>query len=279
MPSPFPGMDPFLEAHWGDVHSRLSVYTCDLLQQRLPVDLVASVKEYVVLSCEDPIEGWSKPQRWRPDVSVNEQESAVALIEPETTLLDADKPIIVDAEPQTMREVRILDSQSRLVTSIEFLSPSNKIGEDERHTFRRKQSDLVASGVNLVEVDLILGGGWTIHPSQVETPPECQGPYRISVTRVRYPHRIECYLTNLRNSLPRIRIPLRRGETDIVLNLQELITLAYDRGAYHRRLNYATAPRPQLSPEDHAWMTDLLSASGHLPPTSPSPPPSLIPHS
>ena len=271
MPSPFPGMDPFLEAHWGDVHAALSIYARDQLQQRLPSDLVASVEEYVVLACEEPIEDWSKPQRWRPDESVNELKAALALIEPETELLDADTPIIVDAEPQTMREVRILDSQSRLVTSIEFLSPSNKIGEDERHTFRRKQSDLVASGVNIVEVDPILGGGWTIHPSQVETPTECQTPYRISVTRVRYPHRIECYLTNLRNSLPRIRIPLRRGETDIVLDLQELITLAYDRGAYHRRLNYAIAPRPPFNAEDNAWMTTHLIASGRLPP-EPLPP-------
>jgi len=23
MPSPFPGMDPYLEAHWGDIHTRL----------------------------------------------------------------------------------------------------------------------------------------------------------------------------------------------------------------------------------------------------------------
>ena len=63
MPSPFPGMDPFLEAHWGDIHAALSIYARDQLQQRLPNDLVASVEEYVVLACEDPIEGWSKPQR------------------------------------------------------------------------------------------------------------------------------------------------------------------------------------------------------------------------
>ena len=268
MPSPFPGMDPFLEAHWSDVHSRLSVYACDLLQERLPSDLVASVEEYVVLTSEDPIEGWSKPQRWRPDVSVSEHSTSVAIEEPATAILDADDPVIVDAEPQTMREVRILDSHNRIVTSIEFLSPSNKIGEDERHAFRRKQNELVAAGVNIVEVDLILRGGWAIHPSQVETPPQCQGPYRISVTRVRYPLRIECYVITLQNPLPRVRIPLRRGETDIVLNLQELMTLAYDRGAYQRRLNYASASRPPLSPEDDAWATALLTAQGRLPPPS-----------
>ena len=32
MPSPFPGMDPFLEAHWGDVHARLIVNACNQIQ-------------------------------------------------------------------------------------------------------------------------------------------------------------------------------------------------------------------------------------------------------
>lgn len=27
--SPFPGMDPYLETHWGDLHSRLVVYMSD----------------------------------------------------------------------------------------------------------------------------------------------------------------------------------------------------------------------------------------------------------
>ena len=262
MPSPFPGMDPFLEAHWGDVHAALTIYTRDQLQPRLPGDLVASVEEYVALASEDPDEGWSKPQRWRPDVSVNEYHAIQTVETPPVAILDAAEPVIVDAEPQTMREIRILDSQSRLVTSIEFLSPSNKAGEDERRAFRRKQSDLVASGANIVEVDLLIGGGWTIHPSQVETPIECQRPYRISVTRVRYPHRIECYVTPLQKPLPRIRIPLRRDETDIVLDLQELITLAWERGAYGRRLNYATAPCPPLRPEDEAWAVERLASLG-----------------
>ena len=29
MPSPFPGMDPYLESHWRDVHARLIVYISD----------------------------------------------------------------------------------------------------------------------------------------------------------------------------------------------------------------------------------------------------------
>ena len=46
MASPFPGMDPYLERFWGDVHSRLVTYACDQIQERLPVDLIA--EEYEV---------------------------------------------------------------------------------------------------------------------------------------------------------------------------------------------------------------------------------------
>ena len=41
MTSPFPGMDPYLEAYWGDVHTKLAAYICDVLNPTLPGDLVA----------------------------------------------------------------------------------------------------------------------------------------------------------------------------------------------------------------------------------------------
>src|SRR5207247_9563391 len=49
MASPFPGMDPYLEAHWRDVHARLVVYACDALQGVLPTALRARVEESVLL--------------------------------------------------------------------------------------------------------------------------------------------------------------------------------------------------------------------------------------
>jgi hypothetical protein len=41
--SPFPGMDPYLEQHWRDVHASLIVYSSDQIQVQLPDDLVANV--------------------------------------------------------------------------------------------------------------------------------------------------------------------------------------------------------------------------------------------
>src|ERR1700730_2512135 len=49
MPSPFPGMDPYLEAHWRDVHARLIIYASDALQGVLPGSVRARVEERVLL--------------------------------------------------------------------------------------------------------------------------------------------------------------------------------------------------------------------------------------
>ena len=49
MPSPFPGMDPYLEHHWGDVHHRLITYASDRLNELLPQNLKARVEERVLV--------------------------------------------------------------------------------------------------------------------------------------------------------------------------------------------------------------------------------------
>lgn len=45
--NPFPGMNPWMESHWGDVHTRLTMYSCDAIQRQLPADLHARVEEYL----------------------------------------------------------------------------------------------------------------------------------------------------------------------------------------------------------------------------------------
>ena len=51
--SPFPGMDPYLEAHWRDVHHRLVTYTSDFLQDGLPQSLRARMEERVFVEDEE----------------------------------------------------------------------------------------------------------------------------------------------------------------------------------------------------------------------------------
>lgn len=47
MPSPYPGMDPDLDARWRDVHSRVVMSASDALRKNLPPDLYARVEERV----------------------------------------------------------------------------------------------------------------------------------------------------------------------------------------------------------------------------------------
>src|SRR5438094_10059948 len=64
MKNPFPGMNPYLEEHWGDVHTSLTTYIRDQLQEKLPEDLVARAEEQVAID-ED-----GQRTRLRPDVQV-----------------------------------------------------------------------------------------------------------------------------------------------------------------------------------------------------------------
>src|SRR5438874_9835990 len=87
MASPFPGMDPYLEQFWGDVHASLIIYARDQLRRALPGDLRARVEERVVV--DSPLE---RERNRYPDIRVVERgrgkrtaplrKGAVAMAEP-----------------------------------------------------------------------------------------------------------------------------------------------------------------------------------------------------
>src|SRR5437667_11677851 len=68
MKSPFPGMDPYLEQHWRDVHHNLITFTQGALNEQLPTGLIARVEERVFLASE---EGFGRSLY--PDIRVVEQ--------------------------------------------------------------------------------------------------------------------------------------------------------------------------------------------------------------
>jgi hypothetical protein len=68
MKSPFPGMDPYLEQRWGDVHGSLITYIRDSIQPLLGPDLRARMSERVYL---ESIE--SESRQFIPDVHVYER--------------------------------------------------------------------------------------------------------------------------------------------------------------------------------------------------------------
>src|SRR5438067_4781357 len=92
MPSPFPGMDPYLEAHWRDVHASLIIYTRDALQGVLPGSLRARVEERVLL--ETP-QGLSDHPLY-PDVRVVEYTSKRGLLTRPQAASAVAEPLLVE---------------------------------------------------------------------------------------------------------------------------------------------------------------------------------------
>ncbi len=263
MPSPFPGMDPFLEDHWGDVHTSLTTYARDQIRTQLPPDLRVRVEEYVGLEIEE--EGSdSDDTRQKPDVLISEPWSPAGATT-STAVMEAvsDEPLVVafPREPDTLRRVLIHDRRGDvLITAIEFLSPGNKYGQARDH-FRKKQRDLVAGGVNIVEIDLIRAGGWTVFPAERDVPASHGDMYRIIVVRPSRGWGFECYPAGIRGRLPRIRVPLRSGDRDAILDVQALIDQAWENGGYGD-LDYARDPLPGFEDSDRQWIRDRLAQQG-----------------
>jgi hypothetical protein len=259
MKSPFPGMDPYLEKHWGDIHSRLIIYACDQMQGNLPGSLFARVEERVYL--EKPEE---EGQSIYPDLRVVEYpqggwSAARAALEAGTTLAE---PLIVHLpiEPVTETFIEIIDAETgnKVITVIEFLSLSNKTPGEGLNLFLRKQKECRQAKVSLVEVDLLRSGNrfLTIRPEQV--PPQARLTYLTSVWRSWTPDTCELYPISLREKLPDVRIPLRPDDEDILLELQPLVDQAYRNGRYFRTLDYTQPPNPPLGEDNERWVRKLI---------------------
>jgi hypothetical protein len=254
MLSPFPGMDPYLEAYWGDVHHRLCTYACDALQPQVKPALRARIDERVVVEA-----GEARGRTIVPDVTITEREPwrtssgglAVEVAEPFVYLED---------EPLTEGFIQIIEPANggRLVTVIEFLSPSNKLPGNDRDKYLRKRQEYHDAGVNLVEIDL-LRRGERIGDARKRTPQAYHTTYQACVRRA-YSGQTEVYAVPLRHSLPMISIPLRARDADAHLDLQSLIEKTYLNGSYDD-LDYTRPPDPPLDAADAAWAAELLRAA------------------
>lgn len=261
MTSPFPGMDPYLEASWGDVHARLILFASIQLQTRLPGDLRARVEERIVVET---------PEAERdivPDVRVIERGRAdagggVAVADEVATA----EPLVITVpnEPETQGFIEIRDIRSgrRVVSVVEVLSPSNKRPGAGRDKYEEKQSELKRAGVNLIEIDLLRAGRRTLAVPAEWVPAAHRTAYAACVRRGHRPGAYEYYRAPLRERLPAIRVPLRPGDADVPLDLQALVDQCYRTGAYADDLDYRVDPDPPLDPDDAAWAAALLLEKG-----------------
>lgn len=264
--SPFPGMDPWMERRWGDVHQALITYARDQMQGRLPSELRALIQERIVVEATPPA-----PRSFYPDVHVVEDSAhrdsggGVAVAETEAPPVAAAEPLLVRYQYQPPVEgfIEIVDATSgdRVVTVIEFLSPWNKRPGPGQDEYLRKQRQLLEARTNLVEIDLVRAGRRVLALPENQLPPEYRTTYRISVSRGSRPGHAEAYRASLRESLPAIRIPLRPTDHDVWLELQPLVEQAYRNGRYDQT-DYRQDPDPPLDAAEFAWADEILRAKG-----------------
>lgn len=145
-----------------------------------------------------------------------------------------------------------------MITVIEFASPANKGGAEGRQQYRKKQQELKDGGVSLVEVDLLRSGRWNSRVPRDNLPAARRTPYHVCVSRGWHRMTLEFYPIPLRERLPAIKVPLRRTDADVRLDLQALIDQVYLNGSYGYDVDYTRPPVPPLEPADEAWAREIL---------------------
>jgi hypothetical protein len=256
-------MDPYLEPFWGDVHARMVIYACDQLQSLLPSGLRARVQERVFVDNPQVSE-----RDVYPDVRVVERGRGPTAATATLAGVSVAQPLIVQVadEPVTETFIEIIDvgSGRHVVTVIEVLSPANKRPGAGQELYLKKQGELIAGRVSLVEIDLLRAGQSVLSIQPRHIPRMHRGtPYRVVVRRGWLPLQAELYAVTLRERLPAIRVPLRETDTDVPLDLQPVLDRCYDNGGYQDDLDYEAEPNPPLHAEDGAWADGLLREKGH----------------
>ena len=257
MSKPFPGIDPYLESQgfWGDFHPRFVTYLCDVLNDALPELYVAQLGEQlrlVELARQDA-------KRIIPDVAIlagerkhargvarSRQEAGTLTLEPVTIPL-----------PRMTMEVRdvwieILRQPKRTpIAVIEVLSPTNKIGVGVAE-YLQKRHKMLKQKVHLVEFDFLLGGHRL--PMDRALP---RGDYYALVARAAQCPDCGVYAWTIRDPLPRIPIPLRAPDPDVILDLASVFATAYEKGRYARLIDYSAALTLVRKAEDRKWAEGL----------------------
>jgi hypothetical protein len=155
-----------------------------------------------------------------------------------------------DLEGLSFLEIRDRESRQR-ITVLELLSPFNKYSGPDREQYLAKTRQLLRSAVHFVEIDLLRGGPrmpWLDLP-------ECD--YCVVVSRAERRPKAGFWPIRLRERLPVIPVPLREGEADARLDLQEVLHRVYDAAGYHYYVSTGQ-PEPSLSKEDAAWAAEFI---------------------
>lgn len=251
MPSPFPGMDPYIEAQrlWPSFHFKFINYLQEAISERLPAPYEALIDQRIRLV---EVEEEARSHDVRPDVAILREEgehrapaphaAGALLLEPVTLSL----PTSWAEEREAWIEISQGPERS-LVAVVEILSPTNKVGTG-RGEYLSKRHELARQDIHLIELDLLLRG------ERLPVEGRCPaGDYYAYVARADRRPECDVYAWSIRRPLPTIPVPLRTPDPDVLIDLGSVFRAAYDGGHFHRAIRYHTPLSLPLAPEDRAW--------------------------
>jgi hypothetical protein len=258
MPSPFPGMNPYLEHpdFWSGVHHLLiSEILRTLAPQLRPKYIVAvEVRIYETSGEDSLLVGIPDVVVQRPLTATNPKTN-VTVAAPPSQPLKVTVPI-----PETVKqgylEIREVETKE-VVTAIEILSPVNKRSGEGRKAYEKKRQKVLGSSTHLLEIDLLRSGKPMPFFSN-----GIQSDYRILVCRSDRRPIADLYAFNLQHTIPKFSLPLKSEDVEPVLDLQALLNNMYDVAGYEMRIDYTREPVPALSETDAAWADALLREQG-----------------
>jgi len=249
MPTPFPGMDPYLERSglWNQVHHDL---ISDIRRYLLPLlrpDYIITIEQRTYLSLTPPDK---KPLYISAHESSLPSPNATIITLPYIIKLPHPIPITT-----SWLEIREIETQD-VMTVIEVLSPVNKVHPKGRHEYLTKRLKILSSWTNLVEIDLLRAG----KPLPMQLPHPKSSHYRIITSRYHQrPHAL-AYLFNLTEIIPDISIPLLPDEPEPLLPLNQILHTMYDESGYDLQIDYhQPPPPPQFDNDTATWLQNIIT--------------------
>jgi hypothetical protein len=261
MPSPFPGMDPFIEQNhlWPDFHDDLIAEIKRVLAAAVSSRYVVRTGErsYVVLAESDG----KDEHAFVPDLGVTSADRGAQRpsAEPLPPTGGQGGPVqMLALIEERYREnfIEIYDTRSgqRLVTVVEVLSPANKrLGTEGWDLYLRKRQGLLLGAANLVEIDLLRGGQRM--PMVTPWPPS---PYYLLACRKRRAPYCTVWPATFEERLPEIQVPLDDPDPDVALDLQPMVEAIYARSRYDTSVDYSKPLTPPLTRVQADWLERRL---------------------
>ncbi|MEB3281259.1 MAG: DUF4058 family protein [Lyngbya sp.] len=254
MASPFPGMNPYLEHPqlWPEVHHRLITAIAIAIQPPLLPKYRVAIEKRTYLSIDNNV-----LMVGIPDLSVVTTPSSITPQQTETSTSEGVESVTVTLPmpvevQEGYLEVREMGS-GRVVTVIEVLSPTNKRPGRGKDDYEQKRLDILSSSANLVEIDLLRDGK---SPQILSAIP--QTDYRILIARRRHRPQAELLGFSIRQAIPAFKLPLKPGESEPFVSLQDLLQEIYEQAGFDLAIDYTREPFPSLKEDDRIWTDALL---------------------